>query len=273
MEALTVTPSSNKSIKRIAQAGFIAKGVVYFLLGVLALMIALRAGGGSTENADKAGVLQMIKEGFGGNWILPLLGVGLLCYAAWRMVETYHQLSAHGKARWKSLRYFFSGLIYLSLAVTALRMSFNQSANNGDNQQHVASEILSKPFGQWLLGILALVIAGIGIYQIYYALSEKYRKHVQKLSLHNSASTALLTAGKIGYTARGVVWLLIAFLLMRAAVHASSSDAGDTSKALELIHDTSYGSYLIAGLGIGLIGYGIFNFVRARYEDFNQSLR
>jgi hypothetical protein len=68
--------------------------------------------------------------------------------------------------------------------------------------------------------------------------------------------------------ARGLVWLIIAFLLLKAALHADSAEAGDSGKAFLFIENTHYGSYLLGMIGIGLIAYGVFNFIRARYESF-----
>jgi hypothetical protein len=123
-------------------------------------------------------------------------------------------------------------------------------------------------YGQYLLGAAALVLAGIGIYQIYYALSEKYKKHVQQLNLHTKAASILLGAGKAGYISRGLVWIILAFLLGRAALHANASEAGNTAKAFHFVESSTQGSLLLGALGLGLIAYGIFNFIRARYERF-----
>jgi putative Mn2+ efflux pump MntP len=117
-----------------------------------------------------------------------------------------------------------------------------------------------------LVGIGGLILAGIGAYQIYYGFSEKYRKHVQGLSLHSEQSTLLLRTGKVGYISRGAVWLVIAFLFLRAAVHSAASEAGNTGKAFRFIETSAYGSLLLGALGVGLVAYGVFNFVRARYE-------
>lgn len=270
---LSLTRSRNQGIKWLARTGFIAKGVVYVLLGVIAVMAAFHMGGQSSRDADKTGVFAFVKDGFGGNWLLPLLGAGLACYSAWRLIEAYHAFSARGKERWKGAVYFFSAIIHISLAVTAFRAGFGSSGGKKDSQQQFASELLSKPFGQWLLGIAALVIAGVGIYQIYYGLSEKYRKHVRGMNLHNNAGNVLLYAGKFGYAARGFVWLIIAYLFLRGAFRSSASQTGDTGKAFQFVQESTYGTYLLALLGLGLIAYGLFNFIRARYEEFNQEVR
>jgi hypothetical protein len=147
-------------------------------------------------------------------------------------------------------------------------MLFRDSAEKEDKNQYWVSEILNHSYGEWLLGFGAVIIAAVGIYQISYGVSEKYKKHVQQLDANSNRSNVLLRAGKIGYVSRGIVWLIIAYLLLRAALHKSSSEAGDTGKAFAFIENSSFGSYLLAALGIGLIAYGTFNFIRARYETF-----
>ena len=134
--------------------------------------------------------------------------------------------------------------------------------------QTAASELMNKPFGQWLVGLLGLALVITGVYQVYYGLSGKYKKHVQEMDLHSAASKTLLLAGKIGYVSRGIVWLMIAWLLFRAAFESDSSEAGDTGKAFHFLETASFGSYMLAALGIGLVCYGGFNFIRARFERF-----
>lgn len=260
--------SAEKGINKLAQGGLIAKGSVYILLGVMALMAALHIGGQSAENADRTGVLQFLNDSSAGRLMLPVLAVGLLCYSIWRFIEASRAAKGADKKWKKAIRYLLSGLVYLAIAISAFNMVLNRAQKNGDSQQEFASELLSKPFGQWLLGIAALIIAGVGIYQIYYGLSEKYRDHVQKLNLHNRASSLMLTSGKVGYIARGVVWMIIAYLMMQAALTASSEKAGDTSEAFKASEHSPVGAILPAALGLGLMAYGFFNFIRAKYERF-----
>jgi len=259
---------SKKGVSIIAKWGLIAKGSVYVLSGVLAFMAAFHMGGKQNEDVDKNGALNFLSDSFGGKWLLPILAVGLLCYSIWRFIEAA-KIANSGDKKWKKLfRYILSGIVYLSIALSAFKIVLSRSQKNEDSQQQFASELLSKPFGQWLLGIAALIIAGIGIYQIYYAVSEKYKTHVQKMNLHTKASSLMLTAGKTGYLARGAVWLIISYLMLQAAFAASSARAGGTGKAFNAIEDSPIGPYLPAALGVGLVAYGFFNFVRARYERF-----
>lgn len=125
---------------------------------------------------------------------------------------------------------------------------------------------MGTPFGPVLVGTCALLLAIIDGYQAYYGLSEKYRKHVQELSLQSGLSSLLLTSGKIGYISRGVVWRVIAYLFLRAALFASASEAGKTGKAFQFIETSPFCSPLLELMGFGLFAYGFFTFVQARHE-------
>ncbi|TDH24167.1 DUF1206 domain-containing protein [Segetibacter sp. 3557_3] len=260
----------SSSLKRIAQAGLISKGLVYCLLGILAFMAAFQVGGQSTKNTDKEGVLNLVYKQTGGQILLGLLAIGLACYTIWRLIQAFSD-TEHKGSKPKGLaaraRYLFSGLVYGSLAIYAIKMTINASSGSGgkSGNESMAGDILSKPLGQWLLGIAAAIIIGVGIYQIYYAISEKYRKHVENVGGTTHAKI-LLNAGKIGYIARGIVWLVIGWLFANAALHSNASEAGDTSKAFGFLANADYGSFLLGGVGVGLICYGVFTFIRARYE-------
>jgi hypothetical protein len=255
-------------VKRIAQAGYVAKGIVYVLLGLLGFMAAFELNGKTNNQATQTGTLQYLKELPAGAILLLLLAIGLLCYSTWRVIQTFYNPNGEDKKWPKRLRYFFSGLAYLALAYTALRAVFQDSSGNGDQNQKLAGELMGQPLGQVLVGLAGLIFAAVGIYQIYYGLSEKYKKHVQELSLQSDQSSLLLRSGKIGYISRGIVWLVIAFLFIRAALHSSASEAGNTGKAFQFVENISFGSYLLGALGLGLIAYGVFNFIRARFERF-----
>jgi hypothetical protein len=265
---MAIAAEARSWVKRIAQAGYIAKGVVYVLLGLLGFMAAFELSGTSNNEATQSGALRYVKDLPAGTILLLLLAIGLLCYSTWRGIQAFYNPDGEHKKWTKRLRYLSSGLAYLALAYTALRALFENRTSNGDQNQQVASELMSQPLGQVLVGLAALTLAAIGAYQLHYGLSEKYRKHVQGLSLQSQHSSLLLRSGKIGYISRGIVWLVIAFLFARAAIFSSASEAGNTGRAFQFIESSAYGSYLLGALGLGLIAYGIFNFIRARFEHF-----
>jgi uncharacterized membrane protein YiaA len=260
-----VSAVAHKSLPTLARAGLIAKGFVYLLLGVIVLMNTIEISHEKSA-ADKTGVFQTLHDNFAGKWLIPIIALGLLCYSLWRFTEAIKLIKEKENIK-KAIRYFFSGTVYILVCYTAVQLMINTFTKNGDNEQKLAQQALTKPFGQWLLGIAAVVLAAIGVYQAVYGLSEKYRKHVQELSLHATSSKVLLLSGKTGYVSRGVVWITMAWLMLKAAFSGSSKEAGDTSKVFQFM-ESSWGSPVLSVVALGLIAYGIFNGVRAKYERF-----
>ena len=263
---MTLTHTQNSWIDRLARIGLVAKGIVYLALGALAFMAAFELAGHNENETNRQGVFQWLKE-TGGSTLLLVIAAGLACYCVWRFAQAFTD-NGQPKKWPERARYFFSGLCYASVAITAATLALHKSNDNGDENQYWAAELLSKPMGTILVGIGALILLAIGLYQVYYGFSRKYKKHVQGMGLHGRTSDLLLKAGKTGYIARGLVWIIISYLMGRAAFYKNASEAGDTSKAFQFVEQGSYGSYVLGAIGIGLIAYGIFSFVRARYERF-----
>ena len=259
-------------VEPVAKAGLITKGLVYSLVGALAFMAAFEIAGRSNENADKKGVFNFIEEQTGGQIMLLIVALGLVCYSIWRGVQTFSNISddkKSAKGLGKRARYLFSGFVYLSLAFVAAKVALHKSSDSSGSgsKQSMAAELLSKPYGQILAGIAALIIAGVGVYQLWYGWSGKYKKHVSDLKLNSDTAKVLVRSGKIGFMARGFVYLIIAYMFLQAAMQFNSSKAGDTAQAFQFLEDTSYGSYLLGAVGLGLICYGVFNFLRAKYDQ------
>lgn len=257
-------------LRRMAKFGLTAKGIVYCLVGILAFMAAFELGNNSAQRSDKTGVFQFVLEQSYGKALLALIAVGLLCYTLWRIIQALKDPNQSAKGIGKRLRYAFSGLVYAALAYYAANLVLgNGSSGNGDTRQTVARELLEQPFGQWLVGIVAVGTAIAGFYQIYLALSDKYRKRVQHASLKHDVENTMIRAGKIGYVARGIVWLIIGYFFLQAALQADPGEAGGTGSAFAFLENTSYGSYLLGAVALGLICYGVFMFMRARHESID----
>ncbi|WP_255594452.1 DUF1206 domain-containing protein [Pontibacter sp. HSC-14F20] len=258
-------------VLRFARIGLIAKGIVYCLVGALAFMAAFELGGQTAQGAGKTGVFQFILEQPYGKVLLAIVAAGMLCYTLWRLIQAIRDTEEKGtdaKGIGKRIGYAFSGAVYGALAFTAAQLLLgNGGGDNGsDSRQTLARELLSQPFGQWLLGAVAVGTMVMGIYQFYRAYSGKYMSKVQAEQLKPELRTSLVRAGMVGYIARGFVWLIIGFLLLRAAINSNSSEAGSSSQAFQFLEEASYGSYLLGILALGLICYGVFMFVRAKCE-------
>lgn len=251
----------------MARVGYFAKGAVYTLLGILAFMAAFELGRAANE-ASRSGVFRMVREAPAGGVLMILLALGLVCYTFWRLVQAFSPAIGGEHSKGKRVLYFLSGIAYAGVAFAAIKMALWNDDGGGNQQQTLAATLLSRKGGQWLTGLAALALLATGLYQLYYGWSEKYRDHLQESQIHSQHSALLLRSGKAGYIARGLVWVIIAYLLFRAALNANASEAGDTTDAFRFLEGSPFGSVLLGAVGLGVIAYGIFNFLRARYERF-----
>ncbi|MCC9168248.1 DUF1206 domain-containing protein [Pontibacter harenae] len=259
-------------VKNFARFGLTAKGVVYCLVGALAFMAAFEIGNESTNDANKNGAFRFIISQPYGIALLALVAVGLACYAIWRFIQAIKDTTHKGsdtKGIGRRIGYAFSGAVYGTLAFYAAKMVLGNSTSGGsgdDSRQTFARELLKQPFGQWLVGIVAVGTIIMGLYQLYRAFSEKYRKQVKSAGLENDAEEMLMKAGKIGYVARGIVWMVIGYLFLQAALQANPNEAGGSSSAFQFLENSSYGSYILGAVALGLICYGVFMFLQAKYQ-------
>jgi len=270
---LHIPASRSGWVKQLAKFGLYANGTVYILIGTLAFMAAFGLKGKTTANAGKQSIFSFLLDQPFGKILVGLVVLGLICYAIWRFIQAIMDTDDEGKdakGLAKRLGYAFSGLVYGGLAFSGFKLlQGNAQSSGGNSQQTLAETLLDKSYGQWVLGLIGLIIIGLGIYQIYKGLSGKFLKKIKSAQIKSEWKDTLIRAGKIGYPARGIVWGIIGYLLLKAALNANAQEAGGTESAFQFLENSTFGSILLGAVALGLICYGIFMFVRGRYETIN----
>lgn len=256
-----------KWVKRFAQVGLTAKGILYFLLGILAFMAAFELGS-TTQYVGKQGVLSFMEEMVIGRVLLGLEAMGLACYSIWKMLQAAKDTEGKGtnlKGIVYRLRYAASGASYGLLALIACELAFDIDGENGSGslRRKITAAMLQNPLGQWLVIMAAVVIALGGVYYIYQALTGRYQQKIKEAGLKHKAERFVIKAGKAGYVARGIVWLVVGYLLLRATLDTQS---GGTRNAFRFLENSPYGSYLLGGVALGLICYSLFAFMEAKFQ-------
>jgi hypothetical protein len=261
---ISIDTRKEKLLENFARFGIISKGVVYCLIGLLSLLTAL---GIDNKKADKTEAIKLIYEQPLGKFLLIIIGIGLLGYVTWRLYQSVGDSERKGKDAKgiaQRLGFIISAVIYLSLAIYALKVAFSGLGNdNGDSKKFILSKILTYDVGPWLVGIGGLIVIGTGVYQIYKGVTKKFMKKV--VLAHNNKKSLFTNAGVIGYVARGIVLGIIGYFVVLAAMHANASEAQGTNQAFQFL-ENEFGSVLMGLVAAGLVAYGIFMFVRAKYE-------
>ncbi|RPD49610.1 DUF1206 domain-containing protein [Hymenobacter sediminis] len=263
LSAVPTSPSSG--IRALARFGFAAKGIVYLLMGLLALLAASGQKGGQT--ADKKEAVQTLQDLPGGQVLLGLVAFGLVGYIVWRFTQALLDTEDKGsgaKGIGRRLGYAGSGLLYASLAWFAAQLAMNGTASSGSNgQQTFTAKVLSWPGGEWIIMALGLAIIGGGIYQIYRAYSGKFHKHVNASGLPANQQRVVYRTGQVGYTARGIVMGIIGYFFVQAGQQSRAEAVGTTDEAFDLL--ASMGPVVLAVVALGLMAYGLYMLVQARF--------
>ena len=259
---------SQNPVETLARLGYGARGVVYGLVGGLALLAAIGSGG--QTGGSRSALQTLLSQPFGKIWLV-LIGLGLFGFCAWRILEALTDADHRGsdlKGWGMRGAHLISGIIYAGLAISALNLALGRGSGGGEDQaaQDWTAWLMGQPFGQWLVGLIGLAIAGTGLAFIVKA----WRGNVtERLSLPVDKRDWIVTLGRMGFAARGVVFLMIGGFLILAAIHASSSEVHGLGGALQALQQQPYGWVLLALTALGLFAFGLFGLIQARYRHID----
>jgi Domain of Unknown Function (DUF1206) len=252
-------------VGRIARVGYTAKGVVYATIGVLAMREALGEGGSTT---GPVGAMRSMGPNPMDGVLLLVLAAGLVGYAMWKLVQGITDPDDKGSGAHGLLRrggYVGSGLIHGVLAFTAAQSIFGAEDTSEDA---VALSVMAyqPPLGQILVGLVGLVVIGVGLYQLYAAYGAKFRDELRLNRMGNAKARWVTLAGCVGTTARALAIGVAGAFVVLAAYQSDPTEVRGLGEALETIQRQPLGSYMLGIVAAGLLVYGAFMLLVARYR-------
>ncbi len=254
-------------IERLARFGYATKGAVYILIGILAILAAFTTAGKKT---DTTGALHTIAAQPLGQLLLILITVGFIGYTLWRFVQAIQDPDQKGtdpKGIVARGGYLIKGLIYGSLAFNAALLAMGSGGSNGGNsKQDWTALLLAQPFGQWLVGTIGAFVIGIGLYRIYKAYHTKFRKYLDLRELNLTQEKLIVNICRFGIIARGVIFIMLGFFLIQAARQFDPNEVRGLDGTLQTVAQQPFGKFLLAIFALGLVAYGIYMGVQARYR-------
>ncbi|MCW3796380.1 DUF1206 domain-containing protein [Sphingomonas sp. BN140010] len=240
------------TLTTLARLGFAARGLLYLVIAYLVLTA------GRTE--DPAGALGYLASGAGW-WLLVLITAGFVAYGVWRLSDAAFNIERHEAGRkglGERIGAGASGIVHLFLAWQAVRLLRGAAQSNGNGAEQGAETALHLPGGQLLLIVGGLVLLGVGIAQLVQTYTLKF---CQSLDGRVARKEWVKWTGRGGYAARGLVFLITGYFLLRAGFAEQASRAGGMQEALAWL--TSPWDTIVA---LGLALFGIFSLVEARYR-------
>jgi uncharacterized protein DUF1206 len=254
----------SRGFEWLARSGFVARGLIYGIIGVLAIKLAVGVGGTS---ANQQGALKTIARQPFGKALLILVAIGLGGYALWRLL---HALLGHGPedsdTRFERISAFGSGIVYAGLCAIAVEILLGSGAGSPGATSKTTAGVFGWPGGAWLVGIAGAVLIGVGLYQGYRGLSKDFLEESKTEQMSPRVREWIEWIGSFGHLARMVVYALVGIFLIKAAIEYDPNKAVGLDGALAKIANASYGPFLLGIVAAGLIAFGVYSLSDARYR-------
>jgi hypothetical protein len=252
----------------LARFGLAAKGVLYATLGLLALQLAL--GGGRGGDASQSGAMQTIQDQPFGDVLLAVLAAGLLAHGVWQFVIVFTGDPVEGGEWHKRVKYAAKAVIYLGFGGLAVALLAGGASSSGGSSGGGSSELTARlfdlPMGQWVVGAVGAVVVAVGIAEL---VRHSWRcTFMERINRTRDGDVRRLVrrAGRLGYAALGIVTMITGAFFVVAAVRHDPGASQDTAGSLQALADQPWGPWLLGGVAVGLILYGLFALAEARYR-------
>ena len=254
---------NSRAFEILSRAGFVARALVYGIIGVLAFEVAIGLGGKIT---NQQGAFRTVEQHSFGHVLLTLLAIGLGGYAVWRL---FRAILGHGPEGADSgldrLGALGSGITYAVLCALAVQI-LTGPGTSGGGAKKTASDIFSWPAGRWIVGMAGVVLAGVAIYQFVRGVKRKFLEDSKTEQMSATIKRWFTIFGAVGHIARAVVFGLVAVFLLKAAYDYKANEAIGLDGALGKIYSASGGPLLLGAVALGLIVFSCFSLLEARYR-------
>jgi hypothetical protein len=255
---------TSHGLVRLGRLGYVAKGLVYVVMGFLATQAAIGMGGRTT---DTRGALRTIGDAPFGKLALGVVMIGLFGYAAWRLVSAAMDAERRGDESTSiALRIgeAVRGLAYGSLGLWTFRY-LTANTDTGSPTRSFTTSVLEMPAGRWIIIATGVSVIGYALWQLYKAASEKFLKRLDLSSCGNQTRLWVTRLGRFGIAARGIVFGMLGALLVRAGWRFNPSGVG-IEQSLDALGAAPMGGIVFGAVAAGLIAFGIFELATARFR-------
>jgi hypothetical protein len=257
--------AANPLLERLERLGYLARGVLYVVTGLLALGLALQVGGQAT---DLSGSLVFLIGNPFGKLVLIVIAIGLAAYSVWGFVRAIFDPLHRGSdpsgyvAR---LGFVTSALSYGAIVIFALQILEGSAGDSGDSTQKTIASVLTHPAGGWLTILIGLVAAGIGVGQFVEAYRATFKRDLKGAEMSSSVRDIVVWLGRYGMFARGVIFLVVGRFVIQAGIHHDPGQAQGFGGAFVFLLGQPFGRFLLAVVALGFVALGLHSFACARW--------
>jgi hypothetical protein len=254
---------NSDAVEWLARLGLVSRGVIWLTVGLLAAQVAL----GDNERADKDGALAAIKDKPLGELLLVVLAVGFLGYAAWRLLEgaVGNRDEDDDRKRWaKRAGSLFRGGIYLFLAGSTAK--FVLGGGGHDKTQPLTARVMTATGGRTLVFLVGAGLVVGGLAMAFRGLRQKFEDLVDEGKMPALLRTVTRVVGTVGLVSRGLVFALVGWFLIDAAVRFEPDQAKGLDASLKTVAQQPFGRVALFAGAVGLLAFAAWSWIEARYR-------
>jgi hypothetical protein len=255
----------SRAFELLSRAGFVARGLIYAIIGVLALKLAFGQGGKLT---DQSGALHTVAKQPFGQFLLTLVAIGLGGYSLWRLVRAAIGHGPEGSdTGFERVAALASGIAYGVFCAIAVGILLGAGGGGSSSSPEKATAgVFGWPAGTWIVGLAGGVMVGVAFYQGYRGITKKFLRDSKVEQMEPRVRKWISRLGTVGHLARMVVFGLVGVFLIKAAIDFNPSKAVGLDGALAKIVHQSYGPFLLGVVAAGLIAFALYSLSDARYR-------
>lgn len=236
---------------------------MYLVIAYLTMQIAR---GHTKQQANQKGAVATVAAHRGGTALLLVLGIGLACYALWRLSEAAFGTATDGKKASARIKSLVRGVVYAATAVsTFLFLAGTRQNGQAQQQQTLTARMMKHGYGRVLVAVVGLIVLAVGVAMIVNALRRKFTKQLRMEELTGATRTVVVRLGMVGNAARGAVFALAGGLVVDAAVRYQPSKSRGLDGALRTLVNQPFGPFLVGVTAIGLLAFALYGFAAARW--------
>jgi hypothetical protein len=254
-------------VEALGRIGLVAQGISFVLVGVLAIMLALEAGGRAT---DRQGALRALADDGLGRFVVIALAIGFGAYALWRLAEVVlgHEVEDRGgRAKFtKRLTALGKAGLYGLLCAAAISILLGEGGG-GNEEREATGGVLEWPGGRWIIGGVALALAAAALWNAYRAVSRQYEKKLKEVQMSETERRWTERIAFVGLMSRAVIFGLVSWFFFKAATEHDPKEAKGLDGALQEVVSAPYGRWLLGIVAVGVFAYGLFCLIQARYRE------
>jgi Domain of Unknown Function (DUF1206) len=255
--------SDSPAAQALARAGLTARGVIYILVGWVAILVAL---GRSSREADPQGAFQLLADKPYGLVSLWLLGIGFAAYALWRLSEAAFGVTGEPNGAGPRLKSLAQAAIYLGFAYLTFKVISGTRGSQSRHQQDMTATAMRHTDGRWLVAIAGLIIVVVGLALVGQGILRTFTKYLRTSQMSPTTRRMVVLIGVIGTAARGLIFALAGVLVIEAAITHKASDSGGIDQALLTLRNQLGGAYLMIVAALGLAVFGTYGLCEARWR-------